>query len=925
MTDKARSLFPVSVTFSKGEQPTHTKLNGFATQTKGGLALIEKMIGDPWNQGGDPSLSPSGASVNANANYIPNLARAIGSMKHIGPRIQVDAGCSYTYIDNLGAHYTGKNEGYLHFKPFLNTAVTSGGTGGLDATPVSSPALVIAAGDWHVDTDGKFYSFSPISAAAVLTYEVQDTGLFSDLSNDTTPNLIPHPDDFTTEIGLSVKYANGTNATAGYKVLLPPRFAITGANRLLPGHPDVASNEGNDLATTSYWHTLSGTAGTTAIRRYRLPTFIRTLDPNTDIPDGYMYIWDNDRGTIIEGLSFKTTSGATSEYEFIVTTTPVSVFESVFSGLLGVATDLVTDYTTGHRFRLIVSSVSLAEHLGFLTERFLEHTHAKTTDGSALISHNDLLDLNTTTTAGLWYSPSNWAGDGHPQYLHRSGYSTARDQYCNAMNGDLLIASSTPTSNYINLAASSWALRFGSTDGPTFWYYAAHKGAWGSGDGAEFIPAVTANEGVLKLGNRDLCLLRSAAGNSTRIWWSSSGDSNQGGLLRYKPGDALNNVFSFGSTQGSSEPAPSSANVVMGRLLVGDFPKASTLTAFGVATARTDLTTTGTALECYSNAANNFVISLRQGATALNPLLQFNGDNTTLAVNVEFAGKSDTVSDPSTGSHVYLKNKRLFFGPKSSANYNDIVSGPSLYHNGVDTWYLFGSSEAGPSLPADSQLGLGTLWADHVYGLNANLGLGAVIFEGEVYSDFIPSASARDLGSTTKRWDLFARAIDATVTVTALNFNLTSPAREGYVSINPNSVHMLTSGAGAITCEWQTNIIGEIDSLLSPSTGWFWLTLPNGVLLTKVEFICEFAGANSMTATLYSRDIANGAAAISLGTQTQAGVGGIPYTISFVPNAALPTTTVDNSSNIYYLELTTNAMTRVDPIVITYTYTVLAR
>src|SRR6185503_18285524 len=79
MSDRARRTFPLSILFSNGEQPSAAKLNGVSTQAKAASSLMEAMVGDLWNQGGDPILSP-GFSPTNNALHIPNLARAIGKL-----------------------------------------------------------------------------------------------------------------------------------------------------------------------------------------------------------------------------------------------------------------------------------------------------------------------------------------------------------------------------------------------------------------------------------------------------------------------------------------------------------------------------------------------------------------------------------------------------------------------------------------------------------------------------------------------------------------------------------------------------------------------------------------------------------------------------------------------------------------------------
>ena len=59
MADKARKTFVLPVRMIDGELPTAAKINAIATQARNGQDVLERLIGDPWNQGGDLVLSPS--------------------------------------------------------------------------------------------------------------------------------------------------------------------------------------------------------------------------------------------------------------------------------------------------------------------------------------------------------------------------------------------------------------------------------------------------------------------------------------------------------------------------------------------------------------------------------------------------------------------------------------------------------------------------------------------------------------------------------------------------------------------------------------------------------------------------------------------------------------------------------------------------
>ena len=78
--DKFRVTFPTRISFANGEQPTAKKLNAIADQAKNGLSILEKAIGDLWNQSGDSVTSDY-------PNRITNLARTLGDQALMNSRV----------------------------------------------------------------------------------------------------------------------------------------------------------------------------------------------------------------------------------------------------------------------------------------------------------------------------------------------------------------------------------------------------------------------------------------------------------------------------------------------------------------------------------------------------------------------------------------------------------------------------------------------------------------------------------------------------------------------------------------------------------------------------------------------------------------------------------------------------------------------
>src|SRR5574343_1231291 len=83
MSDKLRTCFPVSVTFSDGELPTGAKLRGLSRQAKNSASIFEYAIGDLWNQSGDALVGQD----TTNAVMIPSLARYLGATKNTNPYV----------------------------------------------------------------------------------------------------------------------------------------------------------------------------------------------------------------------------------------------------------------------------------------------------------------------------------------------------------------------------------------------------------------------------------------------------------------------------------------------------------------------------------------------------------------------------------------------------------------------------------------------------------------------------------------------------------------------------------------------------------------------------------------------------------------------------------------------------------------------
>lgn len=109
MSDKFRKTYPLKITFGQGEQPSNAKLSAISEQTRNGLDLIERVIGDAWAQSGDEVFHNWPL-------WIPNLARQVGQNEYMNlalPYVTED----FLFTEHIGDRNTNKTTGHLVFKP----------------------------------------------------------------------------------------------------------------------------------------------------------------------------------------------------------------------------------------------------------------------------------------------------------------------------------------------------------------------------------------------------------------------------------------------------------------------------------------------------------------------------------------------------------------------------------------------------------------------------------------------------------------------------------------------------------------------------------------------------------------------------------------------------------------------------------------
>jgi hypothetical protein len=487
MADKFRTTFVIPVSFASGEQPTSVKLNSISTQSRNGLAILERAIGDLWNQSGDSITS-------AYPNHIANLARAVGDQALLNAQIPLPNfnGTASVRIRQPIVTFLGKSEIHLDFKPQVDSTLRSSidalqydGSNTYDASEVTNPTT---DGQWAVDSSqarirlGR--ALHTVQAVDYIEYNVlaADFAESSDSLDSSSFSIIPNQDQSDWK-GLKICQITANQ----YNIVLPfrrPDSAPAGLSKL----PLSANNsaEVGSPSTIRYWgpiaagYVFNATISSNKFYRYTLSQVVMDLFTSsvagTIIPSGTLYLWDTVTDTVVEGITFKvpsvtpTLGGVSGQQPFILQADGASL-DQVFNGPNGdftslMTTDVPADYQS--RFALICVGQSLAASVNQLKKDLTEGSNIL--GPRKRISHRDLIETQPTqqTRHPTNIPPSFITGDDHSYLLSRLGSaetattSAHRDRFNNGILGNLLLLSSSSSSNYQNLSAASNYIYFGS-------------------------------------------------------------------------------------------------------------------------------------------------------------------------------------------------------------------------------------------------------------------------------------------------------------------------------------------------------------------------------------------------------------------------------------------------------------------------------
>jgi len=442
--DSPTSLFPISVEFTQGEQPSGAKFQGWAAQTEAGLNKISTIVGDVWSEN-FPSVNLFVHTERPST--IANLARLIGPASMLNPLRQgrqeltetldastIPAGVNeFSLVDDCGCSppldWSGTfPAGTLSVNSSIETALGNI-SGSVFSSRKNSKDAVTSSGDYYVDLNGRVFTFDKTGSYSGT--ETYTTKMYPDTYDGATMNVIP---DFNQTTPL----CNATSETGYFKVQLPTltkyQHRDSLGNLLEPGDVGAPPNDGSGVQALVP-RVLSDTTG-------------MNLSAGDAIPEGFMYLWDDTNKEIVSGASFL--------YD---TTSSVRVTGATLE-------------ETNTRYRLITVGNTITEHLAWLTRRFDVHDHSGREHGFA-INHADLskMHIDASTVSSEWSltvssPPSTISGNDHPQYLSRYGWVSSLDagQYDNAMLGHLFMAadySDFTANNYNTSAHSSKRIYFG--------------------------------------------------------------------------------------------------------------------------------------------------------------------------------------------------------------------------------------------------------------------------------------------------------------------------------------------------------------------------------------------------------------------------------------------------------------------------------
>lgn len=468
--DALKDIFPISVSFVDGEQPTGAKFTGWAEQTDSGLANAEAAIGDVWDDrahtngvGGNYILSTQPALRHA---HLANLTRLLGPASALNPFRQGRDGIST--VELVPADIPeGVNEFQLPVPPLVvsgtypahSIAIDTGAIGAhihnvlntvdgsVFATQKTTKTDVNSTGEYYIDMQGRVFTYDATGDYSAVATQEYTADMLYDTYDHATFNVIPDPNENS---NLCVVSDNGDGT---YRVTTPEIRYLARYDELgnqYEFEDDVPEKDAGMIVIKQTFQA-------------DLPWVLQdNLSAGDPIPDGFVRLWDEEAdGTYSGGY----VAGLTFYYN-----------DAHSVDVSGATLEVCSD-----RYRLVTVGTTVTELLGELRFRYRKHNHDGT-HGDAAISHNDLSDTSISPDA----VSDNWGitvtapisqidGFDHPQYLCRYGWSASLDGNIdnNSMLGPIFMQEdrSDYTMSVVAGTDDSHKIYFGTTDNYIYYEY----------------------------------------------------------------------------------------------------------------------------------------------------------------------------------------------------------------------------------------------------------------------------------------------------------------------------------------------------------------------------------------------------------------------------------------------------------------------
>ena len=459
-SDSFQDVFLITFDFKEGERPDNVKFSGWVNQTDSAFSRIQAGIGDPWDYTGHTAVGATdGLLLSPTRLGQPSIARILGPSDFLSPSGTVLS--QYTGNSITVTLKSGRNSWCLGFPLMSMTTVdpTSGlndctmwtsttwGTNVSIDTDLNS-ALgtlqddledVTTEGYYHVDYyTGTITCFEVTTADIELT--IDDINVFAGGPPWATHNVIP-----TWEEGTSLCTVELNRTSGGWNYYWVDLPTVSKTPRVSASMMRGASGS----ATTPGDVTMTGTNSPAYGLNYELPYAITSvLTDGEAIPEGYMYLWDDDQKRLVSLCTF-----------YYKTATRVEIKTS--------RTLVPAGSPNSSKYRLITCGCSAAEVCNYLSNVVRDNRHIGLTEGGTVtstlaytppLSHHNLVDNWAVVNDGLTnnvvdsdqedkygtfsFTKSLYATNDHPQYLHRAGYMENDEANTgNAMRGWLVFAS----------------------------------------------------------------------------------------------------------------------------------------------------------------------------------------------------------------------------------------------------------------------------------------------------------------------------------------------------------------------------------------------------------------------------------------------------------------------------------------------------